>query len=216
MNHVLFASEGCTCVSLFYDVLNVSFWDPWRSCSRRGSCQVWFPSITRPERLLNFIISTHMVATSRLCLSELLCSTFSNWGIVIFDHVLYASEVCTCVSFFYDVLNDFFLGHLEVRFPSWVLSKLFFRTKRDESLQNFIIRTHMVTTGRLCLSKPLCPTIFICRIVFWIMFFLHRRVVCVSVYSLTFWMFFWDPWRSRSGCGSCQVWFFRITRAECL
>ena len=82
LNHVLFASEGCTCVSLFYDVLNVSFWDPWKSCSRRGSCQVWFLSITRPERLQNFIIRTHMVATSRLCLSELWCPTFSNCGIV--------------------------------------------------------------------------------------------------------------------------------------
>ena len=65
-----------------------------------------------------------MVATSRRCLSELLCPTFSTCGIVIFDHVLYASEVCTCVSFFYDVLNDFFSGPLEVTFPSWVLSSV--------------------------------------------------------------------------------------------
>ena len=61
-----------------------------------------------------------MVATSRLCLSELLCSTFSNCGIVIFDHVLYASEVCTCFSFFFDVLKDFsgtLGGHVPVVGP---------------------------------------------------------------------------------------------------
>ena len=148
----------CTCVSLFYDALNVSFWDPWRSCSRRGSCQVWFFSINRPDRLQNFITRTHMVATNRRCLSELLCPTFSTCGNAIFDYVLYASDVCTCVSFFYDVLNDFFWDPWRSRSRRWSCQVWFCRTARAEHLQNFIIRTHMVATGRLCLSKPLCPT----------------------------------------------------------
>ena len=146
------------CQFILCDVLNVFFWDHWRSRSRRGSCQVWFLSVTRPERLQNCIIRSHMVATSRLCLSELLCPTFSTCGIVISDHVLYASAVCTCVSFFYDVLNDFFWDPRRSRSHRGSCQILLFRTKRAESLQNFIIRTHMVATGRLCLSKPLCPT----------------------------------------------------------
>ena len=162
MNHVLFASEGCTCVSLFYDVLNVFFWDHWRSCSRRGSCQVRFFSITRPERLQNFIIRTHMVATSRLCLSEILCPTFFTCRIVISDHVLFSSEGFTCVSFFYDVLNDFFWDPWRSRSRRGSCQVWFCRTARAEHLQNFIIRTHMVATGRLCLSKPLCPTFSNC------------------------------------------------------
>ena len=341
------------------------FWDHWRSRSRRGSCQVWFLSVTRPERLQNCIIRSHMVATSRLCLSELLCPTFSTCGIVIFDHVLNASAVCTCVSFFYDVLNDFFWdprrsrshrgscqillfrtkraesiktsswGHIWlpladfvclnhyvrhfvilVHLILWCFECFFrdprasrsrrvvscqlwcFRSTRVESLQNFIISKHMVATGTLCLSKPKCPTFSNLGFMFWSMCFFHRRVVLVSVYSMLFWMFFlgpsevtfpswvlssvvfqnhtsweppklhhkdiwlpladfvrqnhyvrqflilelcfetcaffigglylcqfilwcfacffWDPRRSRSRRGSCQVWFFGTTRAESL
>ena len=108
-----------------------------------------------------------MVATGRLCLSKSLCPTFCNCVIVIFDHVLYASQVCTCVSFFYDVLYDFFSGTLGGHVPTvGPVKSCFSGTKRAERLQNFIISTHMVSTGRLCLSKPLSPTIFICRIVF--------------------------------------------------
>ena len=61
-----------------------------------------------------------MVAAGNFCLSKLLSPTFSNCGIVIFDHVFCASEVCTWVSFFYDVLNDFFGtlgGHVPVVGP---------------------------------------------------------------------------------------------------
>ena len=78
------------------------------------------------------------------------------------------------------------------------------------------IRTHLIATGRLCLSKPLCPTISNCRTVFWIMLFWYRKVIRVSVCSMMFRKFFWDTRGSRSRRGPCQLWCFRSTRAESL
>ena len=168
------------------------FWDPRRSRSRRGSCQVWFFGTTRAESLQNFIIRTRLVATGRFCLSKPLCPTIFNCRIVFWIMLFWYRKVVR-VSVYSMMFRKFFWD------PRWSRSRRgpcqlwCFRSTRAESLQNFIISKHMVATGTLCLSKPKCPTISnlgILGIVFWSMCFFHRRVVLVSVYSMMFWMFF--------------------------
>ena len=156
-------------------------WDPRGSRSRRESCQLWCFRSTRAESLQNFIISKHMVATGTLCLSKPLCPTISNCRIVFWIMLFWYRKVIR-VSVYSMMFRKFFWDPRGSRSRRGSCQVWFCRTTRAEHLQNFIMRTHMVPTGRLCLSKPLCPTISICRIVIWIMLFWHQKVVRVSVY----------------------------------
>ena len=117
---MLFSSEGCTCVSLFYDVLNVF---SGRSRCRRGSYQVWFFRITPAESLQNFIIGTHMVATGILCSSKPLCPTVSNFGIVFWIMCFFHRGLYLC-QFILWCFECFFW---EVTLPSWILSSVVFQ-----------------------------------------------------------------------------------------
>ena len=114
---------------------------------------------------------------------------FYLWNCNFWSCSLCIGSLYMCQFFLWCFKWFFFLDPWRSRSRRGSCQVWFCRTARAEHLQNFIIRTHMVATGRLCRSKPLCPTFSNCVSVLWITFFLHRKVVRVSVCSMTLWMF---------------------------
>ena len=106
-----------------------------------------------------------MVATSRLCLSELLRPTFSNFG-----------------SSYSMMFRIYFRDPRRSRSRLGSCQVWFFRTTRAERSKNSSEDT-MVATGSLCWSKPICPTISIFGIAFRRMcLFSSESCTCVNLF----------------------------------